>query len=113
AIATLAEAFLLFALLADRARLRLVGIGVSTLKVLAASLAMGIAMFLFIRATNVTVDLEQTKLGLLLQTLVATGVGGLVYLAASRILGISELSEIVVAVRARLARRGSPPGPSL
>lgn len=113
AIATLAEAFLLFALLADRARLRLVGIGVSTLKVLAASLAMGIAMFLFIRATNVTVDLEQTKLGLLLQTLVAMGVGGLVYLAASRILGITELSEIVAVVRARLARRGAPPGPSL
>ena len=111
AIATLAEAFLLFALLASRARLRLVGIGVSSLKVLSASLAMGIAMFLFIRATNVTVDLDQTKLGLLLQTLVATGVGGVVYLAASRLFGITELDEIIAAVRARLARPSPPPGP--
>jgi len=112
AIATLAEAFLLFALLTSRARLRLVGIGVSSLKVLSASLAMGIAMFLFIRATNVTVDLDQTKLGLLLQTLVATGVGGVVYLAASRLFGISELDEIVAVVRARLARPAPPPGPA-
>lgn len=104
AVATIAEALLLFALLASRARLRLSGIGSSTLKVVSASLVMGIAMFLFIRATNVTVDLDQTKLGLLLQTMVATAVGGTVYLAASRLLGIGELAEIMTVLRARLGR---------
>ena len=112
AIATLVEAFLLFALLASRARLRLSGIGTSSLKVMSASLVMGIAMFLFIRATNFFVDLDETKLGLLLQTMVATAVGGAVYLAASRLLGIGELAEIIAVVRARLARRTPPPGPS-
>jgi putative peptidoglycan lipid II flippase len=112
AIATLVEAFLLFALLASRARLRLSGIGTSSLKVMSASLVMGIAMFLFIRATNFFVDLDETKLGLLLQTMVATAVGGAVYLAASRLLGIGELAEIIAVVRARLARRTPPPGPA-
>jgi len=58
------------------------------------------------------VDLDQTKLGLLLQTMVATAVGGGVYLAASRLLGIGELAEIIAVVRARLARRIPPPGPA-
>src|SRR6266536_2023807 len=74
-IATLAEAVLFLVLLAPRARLRIVGLGTASLKVVAASLLMGIAMFAFIRATNITVDLQQTKLGLLLQTLVAVAVG--------------------------------------
>src|SRR5205814_427540 len=51
-IATLVEAALLFILLASRARLRLVGLGVSTLKQISASLLMGVAMFGFIRVTN-------------------------------------------------------------
>src|SRR5919201_2111822 len=80
AISTLVEAALLLALLATRARLRLVGLSVSSLRQVSASLLMGVAMFAFIRATNVTVDLEQTKVGLLLQTLIATAVGGLMYL---------------------------------
>jgi len=62
-IATLAEAALFMILLAPRARLKVVGIGTSSLKVIAASLLMGIAMFAFIRATNITVDLQQTKIG--------------------------------------------------
>jgi len=108
-IATLAEAALFVALLAPRARLRLVGLGMSSVKVVATSLLMGIAMFLFIRVTNLTVDLDQTKAGLFLQTAVAMAVGGAVYLAASSLLRISELAEITVAVRAWLGReRGSP-----
>src|SRR5439155_1272225 len=103
-IATLAEAALLFALLASRARLRLVGIGFSTLKHVSASLLMGVAMFAFIRATNVTVDLEQTKLGLLFQTFLATAVGGGVYVVAAYLLRIGELGEILEVVRARLGR---------
>jgi len=103
-IATLVEALLLFWLLASRARLRLVGIGFSTLKQVTASLLMGVAMFAFIRATNVTVDLEQTKLGLAFQTLIATAVGGLVYLAAAYLFRIGELGEILAVVRARLRR---------
>ena len=109
-IATLVEALLLFWLLASRARLRLVGIGFSTLKQVTASLLMGVAMFAFIRATNVTVDLEQTKLGLAFQTFIATAVGGLVYLAAAYLFRIGELGEIVAVVRARIARQPSASG---
>ncbi|HET8567491.1 MAG TPA: murein biosynthesis integral membrane protein MurJ [Candidatus Limnocylindria bacterium] len=106
AVATVAEAVLLFTLLAERARLRLTGIGFAMMKVLAASFAMGIAMYLFIRATNVTVDLEQTKLGLFVQTAIATAVGGAVYLVLSRALASTELAEIVAVVRERLGRGG-------
>jgi putative peptidoglycan lipid II flippase len=104
-IATLAEAVLFFVLLAPRARLRIVGLGTATLKVMAASLLMGIAMFAFIRVTNITVDLQQTKLGLLLQTAVAFAVGLLAYVGAATLFRVSELAEITAAVRARLGRR--------
>jgi putative peptidoglycan lipid II flippase len=104
-IATLAEAALFLVLLAPRARLRIVGIGTSSLKVVAASLLMGIAMFAFIRATNITVDLQQTKIGLLLQTAVASAVGFAAYLGAARVFRVSELAEITAAVRSRLGRR--------
>jgi len=107
-IATLAEAALFLALLAPRARLRLVGLGTSSVKVVATSLVMGIAMFLIIGLTNLT-RLEQTKPGLLLQTAVAMAVGGVVYLAASSLLKVSELAEITAVVRTRLGReRGGP-----
>ena len=112
-IATLAEAALFLVLLAPRARLRIGGLGTSSLKVIAASLLMGIAMFAFIRATNITVDLQQTKLGLLLQTAVAVAVGGLAYIGAATVLRVSELAEITAAVRARLARRAGAEGPTV
>jgi len=112
-VATLAEAALFFALLAPRARLRIVGLGTASLKVMAASLLMGIAMFAFIRATNITVDLQQTKIGLLLQTAVAVAVGVLAYVGAATVFRVSELAEITAAVRARVGRRnGRPGGPS-
>jgi putative peptidoglycan lipid II flippase len=106
-IATLAEAALFFALLAPRARLRLVGLGISTLKQVCASLLMGVATFAFIYATNLPFSLVNNppKLPLLLQTLLAAGVGGAVYVAAAYVLGIAELHEIRAAVRARLGRR--------
>jgi putative peptidoglycan lipid II flippase len=108
-IATLVEAALLFILLASRARLRLVGLGVSTLKQISASLLMGVAMFGFIRATNLPFDLfvDPPKLVLALQTILAAAVGGLVYLAAAYLLRIGELHEIVAVVRARLGRRSA------
>jgi putative peptidoglycan lipid II flippase len=110
-IATLIEAALLFILLASRARLRLVGLGVSTLKQISASLLMGVAMFGFIRVTNLPFDLfvDPPKLVLALQTILAAAVGGVVYLAAAYLLQIGELQEIVGVVRARLTR-GSGPG---
>ena len=104
-IATLAEAVLFFALLAPRARLKIVGLGTASLKVVAASLLMGIAMFAFIRATNITVDLQQTKVGLFLQTAVAMAVGVVAYVGAATVFRVSELAEIAAAVRARLGRR--------
>ncbi len=104
-IATLAEAALFMILLAPRARLRIAGLGSATLKVLAASLLMGIAMFAFIRATNITVDLQQTKPGLLLQTLIAVAVGIVAYIGAATLFRVNELAEITAVVRARLARR--------
>lgn len=103
--ATLAEAVLFLVLLAPRARLRIVGLGTSSLKVIAASLAMGIAMFAFIRATNITVDLQQTKIGLLFQTAVAVAVGLVAYVGAATLFRVSELAEITAVVRARIARR--------
>lgn len=104
-VATLAEAALFLALLAPRARLRVVGLLPAMLRVLAASLLMGIAMFAFIRATNITVDLQQTKLGLLLQTAVAVAVGGLAYVGAATLFRVRELREITAIVRERLGRR--------
>ena len=106
-IATLAEAMLFFVLLAPRARLRLVGLGITTLKQVCASLLMGVTTFGFINATNLPFSLvpDPPKLTLLLQTLLAAGVGGVVYVAAAHVLGIGELHEIRVAVRTRLGRR--------
>ena len=52
----------------------------------------------------VRVDLEQTKIGLALQTLVASAVGGAVYLAAAYLLRVSELGEIFAVVRTRIGR---------
>jgi len=112
-IATLAEAALFLALLAPRARLRIAGLGTSSLKVIAASLLMGIAMFAFIRETNITVDLQQTKLGLLLQTMVAVAVGLIAYVGAATLFRVSELAEITTAVRARLDRRSSAEAPKV
>src|SRR5207245_5147266 len=110
-IATLLEAALLFILLASRARLRLVGLGISTLKQVCASLLMGVAMFGFIYVTNLPFDLvkDPPKLTLLLQTILAAGVGGLVYLGAAYLLRIGELHEILAVVRARMTRGSGPP----
>jgi len=109
-IATLLEAALLFILLASRARLRLVGLGVSTLKQLSASLLMGVAMFGFIRVTNLPFDLfvDPPKLVLALQTILAAAVGGLVYLAAAYLMQIGELQEIFAVIRARVMRKPQP-----
>jgi putative peptidoglycan lipid II flippase len=106
-ISTLVEATLLLALLAPRARLRLVGLGVSSLKQVCASLFMGVAMFAFIRVTNLPFDLlkDPSKPVLLLQTLLAAGVGVAVFLIAAYVLRIGELGEIVAIVRTRLRPR--------
>jgi putative peptidoglycan lipid II flippase len=111
-ISTLVEASLLLALLAPRARLRLVGLGFSSLKQVCASLLMGVAMFGFIRLTNLPFDLlveDVSKPVLLLQTVLAAAVGGLVYLAAAYVLRIGELGEIVAVVRKRLGRGPGAP----
>ncbi len=102
-IATLAEAALLLVVLAPRARLRLLAIGVSALRHLTASLAMGVAMFLFIRLTNIPLDLalEPPKPLLLLQTTIAVAFGGAVYVLASSLARVPELDEIVTFLRAR------------
>jgi len=107
-IATLAEAALLLALLASRARLRLVGLGYATLKQVTAALFMGVAMFLFINFTNIPLNLAQDppKLLLFVQTLLATSFGVGVYLLAAYVMRISELQEIIAVVRARLRRGG-------
>ena len=106
-ISTLVEATLLLALLAPRARLRLVGLGVSSLKQVCASLFMGVAMFAFIRVTNLPFDLlkDPSKPVLLLQTLLAAGVGAAVFLIAAYVLRIAELGEILAVVRTRLRPR--------
>ncbi|MDE3101477.1 MAG: murein biosynthesis integral membrane protein MurJ [Chloroflexota bacterium] len=102
-IATLAEAALLLFVLAPRARLRVGTLSVSTLRHLAASLTMGVAMFVFIRVTNIPLDLalNPPKPLLLLQTLIAVAFGGLVYLGASTLFRVGELDEIVAALRTR------------
>src|SRR5437773_742217 len=106
-ISTLVEAALLLVLLTSRARLRLVGLGVSSLKQVSASLLMGVAMFAFIRVTNLPFDLvvDPPKLTLLLQTILAAAVGGIVYLVAAYALRVGELGEILAVVRARLGPR--------
>jgi putative peptidoglycan lipid II flippase len=102
-IATIAEAALLLVLLAPRARLRLVGLGYATLKQVTAALLMGVSMFLFIRVTNIPLDLvvEPSKPVLFLQTLLATAFGGFVYVASAYLMRIGELHEVVALVRAR------------
>jgi hypothetical protein len=76
---------------------------------------MGVAMFGFIRVTNLPFDLfvDPPKLVLAFQTILAAAVGGAVYLAAAYLLKIGELEEIVGVIRARLNRPkvGPPPGP--
>ena len=106
-VATLVEAALLLMLLATRARLRLVGLGVSSLKQVSASLLMGVAMFGFIRVTNLPFDLlvDPSKPVLFLQTLLAATVGGMVYLGAAYVLRIGELGEILDVVKTRLRPR--------
>ena len=105
-IATLAEAALLLALLAPRARLRLVGLGYSTLKQVTAALLMGVGMFLFIRVTNISLDLviEPPKPLLLLQTLLAAAFGAAVYVTAAYLMRIGELQEVLAFARARFRR---------
>jgi putative peptidoglycan lipid II flippase len=102
-IATLAEAALLLFVLAPRARLRFVGLGLSTLRHLAASLSMGVAMFVFIRFTNIPLDLalDPPKLLLLLQTTIAIAFGFAVYIVTSSLFRVSELDEIIAFVRTR------------
>jgi putative peptidoglycan lipid II flippase len=107
-IATLAEAALLLALLAPRARLRLVGLGYATLKQVTAALFMGVSMFLFINFTNIPLNLAQDppKLLLFVQTLLAASFGVGVYLVAAYVMRISELQEVIAVVRTRF-RRGA------
>ncbi|MGH2377912.1 MAG: murein biosynthesis integral membrane protein MurJ [Candidatus Limnocylindria bacterium] len=102
-VATLAEATLLLIVLAPRARLRVVGLGISSMRHLAASLTMGVAMFAFIRVTNLPLDLalDPPKLLLLLQTAVAMAFGGVVYFLASTVLRVSELAEIRAFLRTK------------
>src|SRR5206468_5885295 len=103
-ISTLAEAALLIFVFAPRARLRLGGLSVSTLRHLAASLSMGVAMFVFIRVTNLPLDLalNPPKLLLLAQTLIATAFGVAVYVVASSLFRVAELDEILTVIRSRL-----------
>jgi putative peptidoglycan lipid II flippase len=109
-IATLVEATLLLMVLAPRARLRMVGLGISSMRHLAASLTMGVAMFAFIRVTNLPLDLalDPPKLLLLAQTAVATAFGGIVYVLASSLQRVSELREIMAVVRSRRPRAAAP-----
>jgi putative peptidoglycan lipid II flippase len=102
-VATLIEAALLLFVLAPRARLRLGGLSVATLRHLAASLSMGVAMFAFIRVTNLPLDLslDPPKALLLVQTLIAVAFGGAVYLASSSLFRVSELDELIAYVRTR------------
>ncbi len=111
-IATLAEAALLLFVLAPRARLRAGTLSVATLRHLAASLSMGVAMFMFIRVTNIPLDLSLNppKALLLLQTLIAIAFGGLVYVGASSIFRVDELSEVIAALRSRGALSRSRSG---
>jgi len=104
-IATLGEAALLLGFLAPRARLRLVGLGYTTLKQVTAALIMGVGMFLFIRVTNIPFDLvvEPSKPVLFLQTLLATAFGAAVYVLSAYLLRIAELQEVLAFLRARFS----------
>lgn len=104
AIATLAEAVLLLVVLAPRARLRVGALSVSTLRHLAASLSMGVAMFVFIRVTNTPLDLAANppKSLLLVQTIIAAAFGALVYAVGSWLFRAPELDEMIAFARARL-----------
>ncbi|MBI2016632.1 MAG: polysaccharide biosynthesis C-terminal domain-containing protein, partial [Candidatus Rokubacteria bacterium] len=110
-IATLVEAVLLLVILAPRARLRLGGLSVSTLRHLAASLSMGVALFVFIRVTNLPLDLalDPPKGLLLAQTAIAVAFGGAVYWAASSLFRVTELEEILAYVRTRAPFRKNAP----
>lgn len=110
-IATLAEAGLLLFVLAPRARLRLGGLTVATLRHLAASLSMGVAMFLFVRLTNIPLDLalDPPKLLLLTQTVIATAFGALVYVGASSLFRVGELEELLAFIRERSPFRRNAP----
>lgn len=109
-VATLAEATLLLIVVAPRARLRLLGLGLSTLRHLTAALAMGVAMFLFIRLTNIPLDLalDPPKSLLLLQTTIAIAFGGAVYVLASSVLRVRELGEIVAYARWKRGKASRP-----
>jgi putative peptidoglycan lipid II flippase len=102
-VATLAEAALLIFVFAPRARLRLGTLSVSTLRHLAASLSMGVAMFVFIRVTNLPLDLSLNppKALLLVQTLIAMTFGAGVYVVSSSLFRVGELEEILGVVRSR------------
>jgi putative peptidoglycan lipid II flippase len=117
-VATLAEAALLLALLAPRARLRVVGLGYATLKQITAALLMGVGMFLFIRLTNIPFDLvcvageavpcvEPAKPVLFVQTVLATAFGGIVYIAAAYLLRVNEFQEVLEYLRGRFQRAAS------
>lgn len=114
AIATNAEALLLVILLQPRIRLPLGGLVFSTSKHFAAALLMGIAIFVYVRVTNVTVQLEVSKVGLALQLLSAFAVAGVSYVLASWFLRVGELDLLLDAVRRRFQRTqvtavGQPP----
>ena len=66
----------------------------------------GVAMFVFIRFTNIPLDLvvEPSKPVLFLQTLLATAFGGLIYISAAYVLRIGELQEVLAFLRARFRR---------
>ncbi len=109
-VATLGEAALLILLLAPRARLRLVGLGYATAKQVTAALVMGVAMFAFIRVTNIPFDLalEPPKPLLFVQTVLAAAFGGTVYLVAALVLRIGELREVVGFLRGRFRPAAVP-----
>jgi putative peptidoglycan lipid II flippase len=110
-ISTLAEASLLLVVFAPRARLRMRILTVATLRHLAASLSMGVAMFLFIRITNIPLDLalNPPKPILLVQTLIAMAFGGATYIGASSLFRVTELQEVLTVLRSRgpFAKNGS------
>ncbi len=105
AIATIAEALLMVVLLQPRIRLPLAAVTFAALKQLAAAFLTGIAIFAFVRVTNVTVQLEVSKIGLALQLLSAFVVAGVAYLVASWVLRVSELDLFIDALRRRFFAR--------
>jgi hypothetical protein len=72
-------------------------------------------MFLFIRLTNIPFDLvcapgagaacvEPSKVVLFLQTVLATAVGGFIYVASAYVLRINELQEVLAYLQGRFRR---------